>query len=421
MATTLDPSILAAIQSAANSFAQQAGSYDWTSLLGSFFDPSKPLPFGTGTLKAEEDAGYFTNPPFAGNPTLAAALATGRVYSPPTNNPDLGRVLPVQNLGQETLGGRAQDLAEAEASGTMLSPTTMFTVPGSGNWGNGTVDQISLAQMKQGLADWVPYATLDKLSDKDIAEAWAEATGHQMPVQVANSGQATLAAQGLYGNSNGAAGGGTATQGAISQAGNFIQNAAAGSFANPWTYQAKLQGLQQAGALGAILGNNIQNSSGTSLATLQNTPNLTNVQLGTDLANAQLGKPMSSLSTNFLSQMLGVPQTGNGAATTSAAVPGEMYAGGAPNSAALNPADGGTTVYGGTHYHVNSNPLLAENPGAATPLQEFNKLDPSSQDAYIDLQSLMPNGQTRTDFLSQMKNAAPSASFRPAAYASSGI
>ena len=74
---TLDPAVQAAVQNAANQFAQQAGAKNWTDLLGFYQDPSVPLTPGTATLDAEKAAGIFTNPPFAGQNPVAVQEAAG--------------------------------------------------------------------------------------------------------------------------------------------------------------------------------------------------------------------------------------------------------------------------------------------------------------------------------------------------------
>lgn len=173
---------------------QGASNIPWSTLLG-LTTLSTPAA-GMATLPAEQAAGVLTNAPFAGMNTLDAQQALGYIQPGPTanlNNPDIGRVLPIQQLGQETLQNKQLQQNAADQSGYIVGDGTQYHVPGY-DAGGGS-DVLTVGQMRQGLADWVPNTTLQALSPDQVAAAWAQLTGNQQPVLIPGSGQATLANQ----------------------------------------------------------------------------------------------------------------------------------------------------------------------------------------------------------------------------------
>lgn len=222
----------------------------------------------------------------------------------------------------------------------------------------------------------------------------------------------TLAAQTLMGRiggtmQNGVYTGGTATldeQKLQNDQNQFLANLISNSgkgFADPFSYAAKLQGLQQSGTLGNLLGNNLAFASGNSLSQLQQAPNLTNTQLATDLASAQNGGSVTPATAMFMQRMLGAPTAGGVTGN------GQVFPGGSPGGVPLGnggqPPTSAALPVGGN----SSNPLNSANIGFSTSLQQFNRLNPTLQSAYTDLVGNLPNGQNAADFQAAMKQGAP--------------
>lgn len=376
-----------------------SGNIPWTQLLGFFpGDAVTPNP-NTASQSAEEAAGVFTNPPFAGMNTLGAQEQLGYIQPGPganLNNPDIGRVLPIQQLGQETLDNQKLQQSAADQSGFILGDSTQYHVPGY-NAGNGS-DVLTIAQMKQGLADWVPNTTLQALKPDQIAAAWAQLTGNQQPVLIPGSGQATLGNQenfaqqfGRLGNfGSGAQANSPLTLNAQNQYMNAILNAPKGP-ADAFSYLAKEQSMGNAyNPVAQLLGQGIQTATGQSLGSLANQPTLTNTQLASDLVNSQNGGTMSPLTQQFLSRSL---QPNNAATGGSGGMSTPVYPGGN-----MGAGSNGTTVYGGTHFHLPT--------GFQTSVQDWNKLEPEAQGAFQDF--LQTNGgQTPQDFEAGVKQGAP--------------
>ena len=381
------------------------GNIPWATMLGSFPGDKTLPPAGSSTLGGDTLFGGNVGPLPSNDPN----------FSTP-NSQFQGLTLPASEAlgfinGVPTLAGQKQ---QADIQGTynpitdyQWISTTHGIVPTgtyAGQGGNEAPQHGPGGDKNMSGGYWAPIysqtANATLANQENYAQQFGRAGQYGGTTPGATpGGAATLAAQQAFGFAGGSAGGGSPTMDMQKFLTGLVTNAAQG-FADPFTQLAKDQTLGNSGYIGNILKNYIQQATGRSISSMAAGPGLTNVQLGTDLANNAVGGSMSPATSTYLNSLFGYNGAGSSASGGSSVNSGAGQID--PTTGALINALQSSSPSG-----QPTNPLLGANPGWMTSLQGYNKLTPDAQKAYSDLQQFGPNGQTLSTFGNQLAAGGP--------------
>lgn len=380
-----------------------AGNIPWTTLLGFFPGDGVTPAAGTPSLTALNNAG-FSYGPNGVQPSLASEEATGAVGGVPTEQMDelMGTGAPtytVPGFGNMT-AAQVHALPPEQQNAALISWSNVVSPGVKPAWGTLSGPQLGTAVDKMlseiGSGAYKGYGQISNptlTNQNDFAQQFGRLGSYGAPYNP--NAPLTLAAQKQYMDA--------------------INNAPKGP-ADAFSYLAKEQSMANAyNPVAQLLGSNIQAVTGQSLANLSNTPTLTNTQLATDLVNSQNGGSVSPLTAQFLARSLQppayAPTAASGGSTTNGALPGagsgSVPSGGTP-AGGVDPTT--MALINALHQSQPAQSGFQATTGLPTgfqtSLQQFNRLEPEAQSAFLDLQQTA-GGQTPTDFQAGMKQGAP--------------